>query len=75
MRRATGCESTPDDSLLCTHAAVPEATRRAGAPLVPVIALPGPAATAEPVARRGHQAGGKAQAKAQATAPPTPGNV
>ncbi len=57
MPRVTGCESTPDDSVLCTHAAAPEAARRAGARLgiTPVIALPGLAATAEPAARRGRQ--------------------
>ncbi len=56
MPRVTGCESTPDDSVLGTPAAAPEAARRAGARLVPVIALPGLAATAEPAARRGRQA-------------------
>ncbi len=77
MPRVTGCESTPDESVLCTHAAAAEAARRAGARLgiTPVITLPGLAATAEPAARRGRQAGGKAQAKAQATGPPTPGKI
>ncbi len=35
MPRVTGCESTPDDSVLCTDAAAPEAARRAGARLIP----------------------------------------
>ena len=45
----------PDESVLCTHAAAPEAAPRAGASLgiTPVIALPGLAATAE---HRGRQA-------------------
>ncbi len=68
MRRPTGCESTPDDSVLCTHLAAPEAARRAATPLVPGIALAGPTATAKPAACRGRQAGGNAQA----TAAPTP---